>query len=167
MLTTPFLIASLILGQSALAFGWFLAGYWPAGALIAACIPLSLFLLGRKFKATSAIVLGVTVILAALGLWRQMNPLLALGAMICALAAWDLHAFSQRLMFASSEDNLADIEQQHLLRLGMTLLAGMLVNLLTQAFHQKLGFEAIAILAILAFFGIGILITRENTSPPQ
>src|SRR5450759_3422958 len=103
-MTKYFLYGSLILGLSALAVGWTIAGYWLVGLAVSILVPLSLFLVNRKFRPTLGLALTLTVLAAATGLWARVNLSLALTAVVCVLAAWDLDGFSRRLAFACVED---------------------------------------------------------------
>jgi hypothetical protein len=157
-MTRIFLFASMTLGLAALALGWTMAGYWPEGLGLLALLPLGLFLVRRKFRPTLALLLSITVLAAALGLWVGVSLSLALTAVVCLLAAWDLDGFSRRLVSAAAEDNPERIERHHLMLVNLVLLLGVSINLVSQSIHRVLGFEWAFLLAILTFYGIGALV---------
>ncbi len=157
-MTKNFLVASLTLGLFCLAAGWVSAGVGWMGVAVLGLLLLSLFLLRRNFRPTLALVLTMTVLSAAIGLWVRVNLSLALVAVICVLAAWDLDGFAQRLVFAGPEDNPQQLEQEHITRLNLVVLLGVGLNLLSQTIRYKFGFEWALLLAILAFYGIGTLV---------
>jgi hypothetical protein len=164
--TRFFVYGLLTLGLLFLAAGWTIAGYWTAGLALLILTPLCLFLVKRKFIPTLSLVLALTVLTAAFGLWLKINLLLALLAVFCLLASWDLDSFSRRLSFASAEDNPASIEAQHLLRLGLILLLAAGLSYLSLSIRFQSNFERAAVLAIFAFGGIAALVswlrTRES-----
>lgn len=166
-MTKYFLHGFVLLTQTTLALGWFWGGYGMVATGLLLSLPVCLFLIHKNFRHTTGLIFGEAVILSGTGLWLRINPLLLQIAVIFALAAWDLYAFHQRLAFASAEDNLVALEYRHIQQVGFILLAGLLVNALTQSFQHKFGFEVILVLAIVAFLGIGILITRGSTPPPE
>jgi hypothetical protein len=158
-MTRFFIYGLLTLGLLSLAADWTLAGYWPIGLAVLILIPLSLFLVKWEFTPTLGLTLALTVLLAAVGLWREIGLSLALLSVFCALAAWDLDSFSRRLSFAAAEDNPASIERQHLLRLGLVLLLAAVVSYLALSIHYVPGFERAVILVIFTFTGIGALVS--------
>jgi hypothetical protein len=157
--TRFFVYGLLALGLLSLAAGWTLAGYWPVGLALSILTPLSLFLVKRKFVLTLSLVFTLTVLLAAFGLWRKLDLSLALLAVVCALAAWDLDSFSRRLSFASAEDDPASIERRHLLGLGLVLLLAVGVSYQALSIRYQSSFEKAVILVIFTFGGIGALVS--------
>lgn len=158
-MTRIFTYGSTVLGFACLATGWARAGYWYAGLLFLILIPLSIYLLLRGFSPAPGSMLAVAALSAAGGLWAGIGLPLALAAVLCMLAAWDLAGFSRRLAFASAEDDAGRIERQHFLHLSLALLAGAGLVLLAQSIRQAFGFEWTLLLAILAFYGIGALMS--------
>ena len=156
-MTKMFCWAALVLGLGCLAYGWFGAGYGWVGLVVLALLPFSLAPLTRKFQARFGLVLSISVLAAAIGLWVQISLALALTAVVCVLAAWDLDYFSRRLAFAAPEDDPQALERRHLTRVSLALLLGLGLNLLSMSIRFQFGFEWILLLAILAFFGIGAL----------
>lgn len=156
---TKVLVSGLLtLGLLSLAIGWTMAGYWPVGLTLLILTPLSLFLVKRKFIPTLSLALVLIVLLASFGLWRKLDLSLALLAVVCALAAWDLDSFSRRLALASAEDDPASIERQHLLHLGLVLLLAVGVSYLSPFIRFESNFERAIILVVFTFTGIGALV---------
>ena len=163
-MTKNFVYASQALGLVCLALGWIMAGYWLLGLAVLCLVPLSLFLIKRKFQPTTALVLTFSVLSASIGLWMGLGLSLALLAVVCALGAWDLDGFSRRLVFASAEDDPQRLERQHLMQVNLALLLGVGIDLVSQSIRYAFGFEWALTLAILAFYGIGALINAMRTS---
>jgi hypothetical protein len=159
-MTKFFMFAALLAGLVSLAAGWLMAGYWSMGLALLGVIPLSFFLVFRKFQPILSLVLAITVFTAALGLWVNINLSLALTAVVCILAAWDLDGFSRRLVFASAEDNPAQIERGHLGQVGLMLVMGVAIILVVQSIKLVFGFEWVLVLAIAAFIGISALVSQ-------
>ena len=157
-MTKALVYGLLAFGLLSLAADWTMAGYWSVGLVLLILIPLSLFLVKRKFVPTLGLVLALTVLTAAFGLWRKIDLSLALLAVFCALAAWDLDSFARRLSFASAEDNPASIERQHLLRMGLILLIAAGICYLPLSIRFESNFERVVLLVIVTFGGIGALV---------
>jgi hypothetical protein len=157
-MTRVFVYGLLTLGLLGLAADWTRAGYWPVDLILLLLTPLSLYLVKRKFVPTLSLTLVLTVLLAAFGLWGKLDLSLALLAVFCALAAWDLDSFSRRLALASAEDRPAWIERQHLLRLCLVLLLAVSISYLALTIRYESNFERAVILVILTFGGIGVLV---------
>ena len=162
-MTRFFVYGLLTFGLLSLAAGWTLAGYWPVGFILLTLTPLSLFLVKRKYVPTLSLALALIVLLAAFGLLCDIDLSLALLAVFCLLAAWDLDSFSRRLSFASAEDHPASIEGQHLLRLGLILLLAAGLSYLSLSIRFQSNFERAAVLAIFAFGGIAALVSWLRT----
>jgi hypothetical protein len=162
-MTKIFIYASLTVGLACLALDWIMAGYWVVGLLGLGLVPVSLFLVKRKFQPITGLVLTFSVLAAAIGLWMGLGLSLALVSVVSVLAAWDLEGFSQRLAFASEEDDPQRIERRHLMQVNLVLLLGMGIDLVSQSIHYAFGFEWALTLAILAFYGIGALINGMKT----
>ena len=151
---TPFF---LIAGFLFLAAGWALSGNWPVG-LFLVLLPLGLLLLKRIFPAALSLALALAVFLAAFGLWRELNLPLAVGGVLCVLAAWDLEHFSRQLVFANAENGQPLIERQHLLQLGVVLGLGLGISVLSQSIRIVFNFEWAVVLAVVTFAGISSLV---------
>ena len=163
-MTKIFFYASLTVGLACLALDWILAGYWLVGLVELGLLPISLFLVKRKFQAITGLALTFSVLTAAVGLWMGLGLSLALVSVVSVLAAWDLEGFSQRLVFASEEDDPQRLERRHLMQVNLVLLLGVAADLLSQSIHYAFGFEWALTLAILAFYGIGALINGMRRS---
>lgn len=149
----------LTLGLLFLAAGWTLAGFWPVGLSVVILMPLSLYLVKRKFQPALSLALTLVVLTAAMGLWRGLDQSLALAAVLCTLAAWDLEGFSRRLAQVPAEDGPQRIEQRHLLWVSLVFLLGAGLSLLVRFIRFEANFERAALLALLAFGGLGALLS--------
>lgn len=158
-MTKIFNYGSMTLGLGCLAAGWARAGYWMAGIAFLVLIPVGLYLIYRRFAPTPGLMLLLTVLAAATGLWAGIELSLGLAAVILVLAAWDLSNFSARLAFASPQDDAPGIERQHLWQLSLVILISLGLDLLSQSVHHAFGFEWTLLLAVLAFTGIGALMS--------
>ena len=148
---------TLIFGLVFLALGWVQAGYLPFGLALFGLIPISLALVYRKFRPALGIMLVISVLLAAIGLWAKVSFSLSLLVVICALAAWDLDSFSRRLVFAGEEDDPAKLERAHLLQISLVMFVSVGIVLVSLSIRFAYGFEWTLGLALLAFYGIGAL----------
>ena len=154
-------ILCVVLSTAALSAAWFLAGNPQAALSILALMPLQLLFKARgaKIQHIPGIFLVILVLLSAAGQWSHLNLSLSLAAVICALLAWDLQEFSQRLTQIPPEDHPLQVERTHLLRLAIFVIASLTVNLISLTLHLHAGFEWTLALAALAFLGIDALLT--------
>ncbi len=159
VLTKPFFTFLLTVGLVALSAGWTLAGYWQLGLPLLLLLPVSLFLRYHKFQPTMGLLLILVVVLAGVGVWARLDLPWMLAAVMCSLAAWDLDEFSHSLVKVPEQDNPRQIELDHLKRLGAVLFMGLLISLVSQFIQLKSAFEWAIVLAMLAFVGIGTLVT--------
>lgn len=149
----------LTVGFLSLAADWTMAGYWQAGLALLVLTPLSLYLVKRKYVPTLSLSLALTVLTAAFGLWSKIDLSLALVAVFCLLAAWDLDSFSRRLAYASPEDDPATLERQHLMWIGLVLFLGAGLSYLSPSIHFQSNFERAVLLVLVMFAGIGALVS--------
>jgi hypothetical protein len=148
----------LAVGLLSLAADWTMAGYWQVGLALLVLTPLSLYLVKRRFIPALGLSLALTVLTAAFGLWVKIDLPLALLAVFCILAAWDLDNFSRRLAYASAEDHPASIEREHLLWVGLVLLLAAALSYLSPSIRIETNFERAVLLVIVMFAGIGALV---------
>ncbi|MCX6068706.1 MAG: hypothetical protein NT121_23650 [Chloroflexi bacterium] len=158
-MTRLFIYVLITLGFSSLAIGWMMAGFWSIGLILLILLPVSLFLVKRKFSPAAALVLSLTVFAAAIGLWRGLSLFLALTAVLCALAAWDFDSFSRRLSFAPAQDEPQLLERQHLLWLSLVLILSVGISWLALSIHIKFNFEWAILLVVVMFSGISALVS--------
>ena len=154
------LMASLVIGMLLLGQGWLMTEYAWVGFGLFALTPVALVLVMRRVRAAAGVVLGLAVVLAGIGLWTGVALWRALPGLVCVLVAWDLDGFLQRLAFAAEEDNPREMERRHLLQMGLVVLGGLAVDLISENIRFAQGFEWALGLAVLAFVGIGALVLR-------
>jgi hypothetical protein len=94
------------------------------------------------------------------GLGASLMPAAVYAGVILCLAGWDLADFASRLRLANPEDDTSDLQRRHFLRLGLTLAVGAGLVLLAANLQFHLSFGWMAVLALLAAWGLGVLIKR-------
>jgi hypothetical protein len=142
-----------------LSTAWVLQGTWWVGLGLILLLAVFQTLIRRKYTAALDLALVVVILTGAFGLWRGLNFPLVFAAVLCALAAWDLNSFSQRLAFAAAEDGKQQIERQHFLRLGLILGLGLGLSAISFLIQFKLSFEWAVVLTLITFTGIGALVS--------
>ena len=160
-MTRPILFGSVIGCALLLAWGWFPAGYAIPGAVVLA-IGL-LWLIAEIARWQPAAYLGLFLAALGAGAGEQMHlPAISLLlGLACALAAWDLSAFSRRMAMASPQDDRQALELRHLGRLAAALGTGIALGLLALGIHTvRFKFELAAVLALLGIWGLSLLLTR-------
>ena len=156
-----------------LALALFLAGLpWPGLALLLffAFWAYSFFQ-DAAWAAPAGLI--VTFSFAALGIFwgyqaseTGINFLLLLVASLLALAGWDLADFSARLNRSAPQDQTGPLQLRHLLRLGLVLLSGFLLAMLTLNWQLSLPFGWMVTLALLSALGLGFIIRSLNARVP-
>ena len=109
-----------------------------------------------------AATLNLFIAFGILAIAFLLNPGSALlyPAVFLSLAGWDLAGLDARLRLAGGEEDQSRIQTRHLLRLGATLAVGAALVWVALTFQLKPIFEWIAILAVLAAWGLGRLVHR-------
>jgi hypothetical protein len=77
-----------------------------------------------------------------------------------AFIAWDLGDFNNRLKRAGKLDDIKGLEGRHLLQLGLILVAGWGVVLLTRIIRVRFNFEVSTILILVGVWGVSLLVRR-------
>jgi hypothetical protein len=98
--------------------------------------------------------------LIAAGLFLDLEPALLYPGALLSLGGWDLANFDARLRLAGPADDLAGLQKRHLRRLGLTLGAGAGLLLLALVLDLRLPLGWMAVLAIVAVWGLGRLVKQ-------
>jgi hypothetical protein len=150
-------VGSIVLATLVLALGCAMGAFW-GGAVIVMLLG-ALWLLGwrRGWTWTNTLALVGNVIMAALGVWLRIAPLVLLLGVVAALAAWDLFSFAARLRRTPQVIGEASLVRAHLRRLGMVLGAGLLLGALSLTVRFGLSFGWALGLALLVGLGLRYL----------
>ncbi len=134
--------------------GFGLRGYWAIYFLLPV-IPVYWFLT-RKVSAriTISILFFMYVLLAAAGLFTGVSPYFMLIGCACALAAWESTQFLLNFKHGSAAPADPRLERIHNQDLFLAIGSGLLLGLLGLNIHFQLPFGVIALLAILAIYGL-------------
>lgn len=107
-----------------------------------------------KVRALNAAAFAGIVFMAMLLVWRGNSAVLPLLATTLALAAWDLHAFRQRLTSVDALPTARAHTHEHLRRLGLTLALGFALGLLGLWARVETSTGLVAGLIMLAAIGL-------------
>ncbi len=161
-------ILFMFLGTGLVAAAFMVAGFtWPA-VLLFLFFVFWVFALSRSWAWINSFALFLIFGLAALGLILDLStglganlaPAYIYPGVFLSLAGWDLADFASRLRLAGPEDDTSDLQRRHFLRLGLTLAVGAGLVLLAVNLQFPLSFGWTAVLALLASWGLGVLIKR-------
>ncbi|KAA3643375.1 MAG: hypothetical protein DWQ07_22960 [Chloroflexi bacterium] len=94
-------------------------------------------------------------LLAALGSFLDVNPLLLALSVISGLAAWDLGHFTKRLKDIPQHPDAPGLEMVHLKRLGQVALVSITLILVALSIQLELSFLGALALALLLVLGLG------------
>jgi hypothetical protein len=153
------MIVSILVGTSALAFGYSQAGmpdparWWVLMGIV--------WILAhwRKYYWASSVAFFITLFGAAYGVWNQFTIFWMLLGALGGLLGWDLSDFAMRLSYAASTDDVQGMERRHLERAGIVAVLGFGIALLSVYIHiQRLAFEVAVGLVLLAALGLTRLV---------
>jgi hypothetical protein len=149
------LLASIVLGATALALGFGLAGDWLGVAVVVALGLLWLIGQWRGPAWTSSVGLVGFVLLAAAGLLLGLGPGWMLLGLVAALTAWDLDGFLRRLDSVEWVERRSEVERRHLLRLLLVDALGLALAALALGVRLDLSFGYLILLGLVAAWGLG------------
>ncbi len=114
----------------------------------------------RKSWGWEGIMLFALVIGAAVALYLGAPAWLMLLATAAALGAWDLYSFLLRLSISERVEFASGLGRDHLRRLILVELVGVLAGLAALTFRAQVPFWWEALLVLLAVIGISAIIVR-------
>ena len=151
-----FVSATLATGVLAVGFG--IGRLWIGTAAAVVLGILWLFGQWREWRWSASGFFVSLVVVAAVGTWLDVEPVLTLIGVVAALAAWDLHRFTQRLRLARRIVDADQMSRRHLWRLGFVCGLGLLLGALGLAARVELGLGVALLLGILALLGISLAV---------
>jgi hypothetical protein len=101
---------------------------------------------------------------AAAGFWFGMPPAAMLVGLVAALGAWDLDHFGQRLRLVKRVEMDSGLGGNHLRRLGLIELLGLLAGMAGLTSSLQLTFWVQLLLVVLAIYGISrlVILVKNN-----
>jgi hypothetical protein len=169
---------SLVVSAGALALGFIRLGLWPAALVFALLAGVWAWTYTRQYLQAAHSVSDVASLMLAAwcagilaGGYLKVEPGWLLAAVVTALAAWDLDAFTGRLAVVPYIADRPGIEKRHLLRLAEVCGAGLalgtlgLVVQVRWTFGAALGLGLVAVLAltqVVAFLRKSRVENRES-----
>ncbi|MBI4731926.1 MAG: hypothetical protein HY781_07350 [Chloroflexi bacterium] len=149
-----------LLGAGLVAAAFAVAGFILPAVLLFLFFVFWIFAFSRNWDWIHAPGLLLASGLAAFGLFLELESAYIFPGVFLSLAGWDLADFASRLRLASPEDDTRDLQRRHYLRLGLTLAIGVGLVLLAVNLQVRLPLGWMAALALLAAWGLGVLIKR-------
>ena len=145
-------LTCLVLGVAWAMVDWFGFGRARKNTNLQAGVPQKLRRSGDPF--TDNLATPIFIGLAGWGLWQKLPAWLMLVVVLLILAAWDLGRFSNRLSVVTDEATEDRLNKLHLSRLGVTLVAGLLLGGIALLLHVTLDFGWALVLGILAMLAL-------------
>ncbi|GAB4505707.1 MAG: hypothetical protein Fur0043_27040 [Anaerolineales bacterium] len=158
-MTRAAFIVSVALGVGCLAFGYSTTGFEQVPRWLLFFGALWIFAEWRRWTWLSSWGFLALLALAAFGLWSELSPAWMFAGALGGLFAWDLSDFMRRLRFALEKgspgqyDEMKRLERQHLARLALVALIGILLVTFSTFVRLTLSFEWIVFLALAAVLG--------------
>jgi hypothetical protein len=153
-----FFTIHLLIAVTALAIGYALGGRlaWAFGVVFVGGLWYTAQFRGAQGIET--IIFFAFALAAAAGFWIGLPPIAMLLTMVAALGAWDLDHFSQRLRLVERVVMDNGLDNNHLRRLLLIELLGLMAGLAGLTSDLRLTFWNQVLLVILAVFGISRLV---------
>ena len=150
------LYTSVILSAASLAWGFF-----PLTSFVTwVCIVGAIWLLAiqQNWNWVSSAGLLLAVLAAGFGLFLKLSPGWMFAGGLFALLAWDLSDFRARLRLVVKNENTRKMEQRHLLRATLLLLAGLgLASVSMFLVRAAFTLEWAALLVLVTLLGLAQL----------
>ena len=159
-MTTRLLFAAIAAGAACLALAWFMEGYLLVAAVISVSGSAWLYAAARRKRWAAALGLAGAVLAAGAADWIDSNAAAwLLPGLACALAAWDLTDFEQRLDLAARPAERPALERTHLTRLGVVLLIGLVLSeAALRLTGVRVNFEWAVVFIFIGAWGLTMLI---------
>jgi hypothetical protein len=139
--------------------GLALSGVWPLALACAAMGGLWLYGYRHGWDGLASLLLVGFIIPAAIGVGLSGGAVWAPLAVVLALAAWDLHRFTGRMVNAGAySDETRVLERRHLVRLLAVSGLGLVLSWTAVAIRLKLGMAVALALGFLAILGLSQLV---------
>ncbi|MBE0696670.1 MAG: hypothetical protein IH586_07085 [Anaerolineaceae bacterium] len=146
-------VATLSIGYAAVGWGLFSLGLVFLGVTWLA-------MQQRKSWGAEGMMLFAFVVSAGVGIYLNLPGWLMLLAVVASLGAWDLYHFLMRLNRAEHVEYSSGLGREHLRRLGLVELGGMLAGLIGLNFRLAVTFWWEVCFSILVVIGISVIIAR-------
>ena len=159
MITAAGLYLSISLSIALVAWGFYANGYTTQA--VGFVIFGFAWIIGQiRWAWIASLGLAVVTFAAVMGIFYNLPISLMSAGALFAFIAWDLAEFHFRLKKAAKEDSIAMLERRHFARLGLILIVGCGVILITRFLRVRLNFEIAALLVLAGVWGISLLVGR-------
>jgi hypothetical protein len=159
MITAAVLYLSISLSIAFVAWGFYINGF-TAQAVGLVIFGLAWIIGQIKWAWIASLGLAVVTMAVVMGIFYNLPIWLMTGGALFAFIAWDLAEFHFRVKKAAKEDSIATLERLHFTRLGLILLVGCGIILLTRFLRVHINFEISALLVLAGVWGISLLVGR-------
>ncbi len=141
-----------------IAYAWVGSGFCSLGLVLLGAIWLTSQ--QRKNYGFEGLMLFAFVVSAGVGFYLGLPAWSMLISIVATLGAWDLYHFLMRLSRAERVEFNSGLGREHLRRLILVEMAGLVVGLATLTFRFSLGFWWEALFVFLVVVGLSVLIQR-------
>jgi hypothetical protein len=168
MISYKLLPGSIALSTTGMVIGLLYLSDWSGAAFCLLIGLLWLASVARRWDGLSSLLFFAQVVACSVAYLSGVPAFVALGCLLLALCAWDLHRYARHLEEVKPLESARRFERRHLRRLFTILGAGLAVSAAGMLVHLRLGFSIAFILALLAIAGIYQAITRivKASRPP-
>jgi hypothetical protein len=161
-------IAWFCLGLSALilATNFILSGYWRWVIPIPVLLILWGFGQHRGWMWTNDLIFAGMTVLTTAGFWLSTPTTWLLVSLVAALSAWDLEHYTWRTRDVKSTQGVIEQGKGHFKRLLLVDGIAILLALLAQSLHFKLGFGLAIFFSLLVVLALsqGVIRNRKDSS---
>lgn len=120
------LIICIVIMTGSFTRGYWLAGYEEAAHWIVLFGILWIIAQWRRWKWLFVPAVFLALLLAAYGIWFELNPAWMFGGASFAVFAWNLIDFQQKLKLLSPREDIKGMTRRHLMRVGLLALGSII-----------------------------------------
>ncbi|MBT3314031.1 MAG: hypothetical protein HN390_05415 [Anaerolineae bacterium] len=152
------LAINLLLGTSALAWGYYDGGYPNVSSAILAIGLFWGISIWRRWRWFAKIGFIAYTLSAAVGLWLNLPFGWMLAGGVGGLLVYDLSAFIYRLRFAAPGEDVKRLSLAHLARLGLLIVLTLIFSSIAMLWQSAFSFEWAVFLGLASVWGLSLLV---------
>lgn len=144
----------MLAAVAALSTGYAITGH-PFAALVVVFVGLLWFTARQRNAAgVEGLLLTLFILAGGIGFWLGVPGWLGLIGVVAAMGAWDLDHFLQRLSAVERVEFDSGLGREHLRRLGLVELIGLVIGFFALTFRIEVPFWVESLFVLLAIIGI-------------
>lgn len=162
-------LISMLISTTLLGFTYLLEGYWAVSVICAAMFLIYLIPPIRSTAGAITWFFFINMALAAAGTALNLSIVILIAAGAAGLAGWDLILLEQGDNQQTKMIRDERITIQHLKRLGIAIILGLIAAFASRMIHLELTFALTILLSLLGIAGLSAfyLMVKTRKNPPE